>query len=272
MRMMHEIDTDDYCGFITLTYDNENLPFTAKKPDGILVPTDLQGFWKRLRINLKRAGKDTKIRFYACGEYGDENNRPHYHAICWGVHPANDRKLVHDSWGKGRTSLDLAEADSIQYVAGYVAKKLGFNNAEHRQGYPRPFQVASNGIGLDWLKKNWTEVLYEAALSFRGRKIPVPRYYREKLGKYWPDAYAGMEQRLLDQKLVADADLLLKIIPEFGGRSWEQLSPLERVTAHNALVRAGRLYNAELKSREDIKLAGLAAKAKNIADRRRQRL
>ena len=172
MRMMHETETNPECAFITLTYDGENLPVTANKPDGILNPTDLQNFWKRLRQNLRLQEKDTKISYYACGEYGDEGNRPHYHAIVWGIHPSKDSALVHKSWGMGRTQVDLVEPESIQYVAGYVAKKLGFNNSTARQGYPKPFQTASGGINQDWLMDNWTQCLYEASLSFGDVKSP----------------------------------------------------------------------------------------------------
>lgn len=270
MRMLHETETNPQCAFITLTYDEDNLPITRTKPDGILNPTDLQLFWKRLRENLKLQERETKIKYYGCGEYGDENNRPHYHAIVWGIHPANDAKLVEKSWGMGITSCDLAEKDSIQYVAGYVTKKLGFNQSVNRRGYPRVFQVSSGGLGSDWLKENWTECLYDAALTFRGKKVPLPRYYRDKLFKYFTDYASGMEERLCNEKLVSDCDLILSICPEMGGRSWGQLSKLEKVSVHNGLIRNGILYNENLAKRQEIKLAGLAAKMRRINERRKK--
>lgn len=54
--------------FLTLTYNDENLP-----PDGSLVKADLQKFFKRLRKDLANP-----IKYYACGEYGDRFKRPHY--------------------------------------------------------------------------------------------------------------------------------------------------------------------------------------------------
>lgn len=54
--------------FITLTYDNDNLP-----KDNSLHKEDLQKFWKRLRKDL-----DKPIKYFACGEYGDRFKRPHY--------------------------------------------------------------------------------------------------------------------------------------------------------------------------------------------------
>ena len=43
---------------------------------------DFQLFMKRLRKKYS----DDRIRFYACGEYGSETFRPHYHAILFGLH------------------------------------------------------------------------------------------------------------------------------------------------------------------------------------------
>ncbi|AXH77758.1 MAG: replication initiator protein [Microviridae sp.] len=267
MRLMHHQETHPESAFITLTYDKENLPCSINKPDGVLLPSDLQNFWKRLRQALRLKERNTKISYYACGEYGDEFNRPHYHAIVWGI-DVQDAFLVDKVWGKGRTSCDHVEHDSIRYVAGYVSKKLGFNNSEARQGYPKPFQTSSGGLGLDWLKANWVECCYDAALEFRGRKAPLPRYYREKLDKYYENFYLGVEQRLCNEKLIGECELLMEVVPELGGRSWAQLSALEKTTVYHALQRHGRLYNENLAKKQEIKLKGLAAKLANINRRR----
>lgn len=166
MRMLHHTSDNPDCAFVTLTYSPENLPRSVSRPDGLLAFHDLQSFWKRLRKKLRILERDTNITYYACGEYGDEGNRPHYHAIVWGITP-HDEKLVNDVWGLGRTQCDFVEPDSIKYVAGYVTKKLGFADSVARHGYPRPFQASSGGIGQGWLEKNWYKVLYDGALSFR---------------------------------------------------------------------------------------------------------
>lgn len=265
--MLHHCDANPDAAFITLTYDKENLPCSINKPDGVLLLVDLQNFWKRLRQNLKLLERDSKITYYACGEYGEDGNRPHYHAIVWGI-TANDDVLVNKSWGKGRTQTDLVEHDSIRYVAGYVSKKLGFNNSEARQGYPKPFQCSSGGLGLDWIKANWVECCYDAALEFRGRKVPLPRYYREYLDKHYSNFYEGVEARLCNEKMVSECELLLEVTPQLGGRSWAQLSALEKTTLYHALQRHGRLYNENLAKRQEIKLAGLSAKLANLNKRR----
>ena len=78
-RMLLESQAHSDSVFITLTYSDENLP-----DRGSLVKRDLQLFLKRLRRRLDRLNRD-KIRYFACGEYGDNTNRPHYHAIIWNL-------------------------------------------------------------------------------------------------------------------------------------------------------------------------------------------
>jgi len=75
MRCVHEASLYDNNCFITLTYNPENLP-----PDCGLIKSDFQKFMKRLR----KSYPSNKIRYYQCGEYGDKNNRPHYHALLFG--------------------------------------------------------------------------------------------------------------------------------------------------------------------------------------------
>ena len=75
MRCVHEAAAYDCNAFITLTYDEENLP-----ADGSLNYDHFQLFMKRLR----KAIEPNKVRFYMCGEYGEENGRPHFHACLFG--------------------------------------------------------------------------------------------------------------------------------------------------------------------------------------------
>jgi len=77
---MHE----DNC-FITLTFDNEHIA-KRKNPES-LDNKEFQRFMKRLRKKYPH-----KIRFFHCGEYGDQNKRPHYHALLFG-HDFKDKKL-----------------------------------------------------------------------------------------------------------------------------------------------------------------------------------
>lgn len=79
MRCMHEASLHDSNYFLTLTYDEDHYPL-----NGSLVRDEIPKFIKRLRRRLDYLGKP-KIRVYYCGEYGDSTNRPHYHAIVFGL-------------------------------------------------------------------------------------------------------------------------------------------------------------------------------------------
>lgn len=88
-RCMLELGYHDSAYFVTLTYNDGNLPiryYTDPKtgeafPVASLVKRDVQLFMKRLR----REFSDQHIRFYAAGEYGEESFRPHYHLIIFGL-------------------------------------------------------------------------------------------------------------------------------------------------------------------------------------------
>lgn len=81
-RAVLELQYSSSSYFITLTYDDDHVP-TAKTtcPDTgeplevlTLNKKDLQDFWKRLREDIERKG-GKKIRYIACGEYGDHTLR-----------------------------------------------------------------------------------------------------------------------------------------------------------------------------------------------------
>ena len=88
-RCSLELQYHDSAYFATLTYDDDHVPlvYGSLGENGdychmSLRKRDLQLWLKRLR----RAFSDDHIRFFACGEYGDQTLRPHYHAILFGLH------------------------------------------------------------------------------------------------------------------------------------------------------------------------------------------
>lgn len=83
MRCVYEAQLHDENSFLTLTYAPENLP-----SNGSLCKRHLQLFMKRLR----KAYPGGKIRYFACGEYGEKFSRPHYHVILFGFCPPDFKK------------------------------------------------------------------------------------------------------------------------------------------------------------------------------------
>lgn len=73
-RCSIEASNSQHNYFITLTYDDFYLG------DNSLDPVDLTLFIKRLRKHF-HCGKDFKIKYFACGEYGGTTLRKHLHII-----------------------------------------------------------------------------------------------------------------------------------------------------------------------------------------------
>lgn len=125
----------DSC-FLTLTYD-PNLPTFPQ--GGSLVPKHLTDFLKRLRRNYTT----NSLRYFAVGEYGEQSQHPHYHALLFGYPTCSGARcqdksgryacqacaLVRYAWGKGHILLGDVTKDSASYVAGYVTKGLTHLNS-----------------------------------------------------------------------------------------------------------------------------------------------
>lgn len=256
LRMLHHGEAYEHKTFVNLTYRDEDLMVRKGIPN--LVPTDLRNFFKRLRINLKRDSLDDRISYYACGEYGEGTQRPHYHAIVFGVPLgsfkwrgdvmyATDDNVLAYSWGHGHVVLGTVTADSIRYVAQYIDKKL-IGDTSYFSDRVNAFQVASTKIGLDWFRQNMVRCAYEASLLFRGKRFPIPRRYREELYKCFPDAAEGVDDRVRQSAITAEVDRILELCPHFGGRSYLELTEHEKDELSQRLYGRGAEIDADLKA------------------------
>lgn len=168
-RLYHEMGYHNDSKFVTLTY--ELSPVT-------LNPSDLQKFIKRYRKD-----QGCKCKYYAVGEYGSITNRPHYHLILFSDLPIKDSD-IRKNWGLGITSTDDCNRETIQYVAGYIEKKLLGNDAvKYKEAglYP-PFSRASQGLGKSYIEANARQIKENLDITINGKSVGIPRYYRLKLG------------------------------------------------------------------------------------------
>lgn len=181
---MHESKMHDDSSFLTLTYDDEYLP-----KDGSLSVLDFQGFMKRLRDRLK----PLRVRFFACGEYGEKLSRPHYHVILFGYAFPDRVRLESSSksqlfrspflekvWTAGWSSLGDVTFDSASYVSNYATKKVVGEKAKaHYQGRRPEFLLMSRrpGIGRSWIDRFKGDVYPSDEVIVRGRRCRPPRYY-----------------------------------------------------------------------------------------------
>jgi len=195
-RMTQEMKDSNTAYFVTLTYERETVPY-SNKGQKTLDKADLQKFWKRLRQNQKRSNttiehlyknlaRTDKIKYYAAGEYGDEKNRPHYHAIIYNA----SRTVIEKSWTLGHTQVVPASEESIAYVTKYLDKRISDPEGQKRAKKVKlpEYNEMSEKIGYSYIEKNkeWhlknPDVLY--VTTPKGFKIPMPRYYREKIFNY----------------------------------------------------------------------------------------
>lgn len=187
-RMIHEAQMHTHNSFITLTYDKEHLP-----QDGSLKVDHWQRFAKRLRQSIG------PFRFFHCGEYGGQTNRPHYHACLFGYDFTKDRVLLRKTlntnlytspllqqiWGNGYVTVGDLTYQSAAYVARYCLKKITGDLAKKvHYGDRRPEYVTMSrrpGIGSTWYEKFHTDVFPSDEVVHNGKKFKPPRYYDEKL-------------------------------------------------------------------------------------------
>lgn len=193
LRLIYELSNSDSASFVTLTYNNENLPL-----DYGLHKKDVQDFMKRLRKNfaIKYHEFAPKLKYYFVGEYGRRTNRPHYHAIIFNLDNYNPehRELCAKSWklcdpwffdkSRGRASaIQEVTPDDINYVTGYVQKKLDGDLGRETYGDRQPpFSLCSHGLGLDFCMKNSERLINNGWTYFKGHKVSLPKYFAEKLG------------------------------------------------------------------------------------------
>lgn len=235
--------------FITLTYNDENLPKKqiANLETGELTnqyvatlkQKDLQDFWKRLREHYTRK-YHISPRYFACGEYGEKFSRPHYHAILFNC-PINDLKPDHKSkrgnmnytsaelekiWGKGFVAVGNVTWESCAYTARYITKKqTGKGKITYwlKQVEPEFCRMSKRpAIGKKYFEENW-EKIYENDELFTKTKNGVtavkPSRYYDKLF----DVINHEKMQNIKRDRVEIAEIRQKQLENSSDKSWEEL-------------------------------------------------
>lgn len=171
--------------------------------DGSLSKRHSQLFIKRLR----RALSPKRIRFFLCGEYGDQLGRPHYHVLLFGESFLSDRSLHRKTatgntfisptldalWGLGHCEIGAVTLQSAGYVARYSMKKItGDRAAAHYKrvntstgeiySLQPEFLLMSlkPGIGQKWFDEFSSDLYPDDFVVYKGKKMRVPRFYDGK--------------------------------------------------------------------------------------------
>jgi hypothetical protein len=191
--------------FVTLTYDDDHLP-----ADGSLHVEHFQKFCKRLRNHLG------PFRFLHCGEYGEQNGRPHYHALLFGLDFHEDREVftqkgdqitwlsttLSSIWSFGFTTLSPLTFATASYTAGYVVKKArdaqwrtwhdvyGANATVIASKKPEYITMSRKpGLGTSWFESYWQDVYPADRVRIAGATYRPPRFYDVLLERMDPVMY-----------------------------------------------------------------------------------
>lgn len=209
---MDESRCHDLSIFVTLTYSDENLPSGST-----LVKAHFQSFMKRLR-----SFHGAPIRYYHCGEYGETTNRPHYHALLFGIDFADKKKhsvnpqgqtlykseTLEKLWGFGHCLIGQVTFETAAYTARYCVKKI--NGEKQAEAYRMvdletgetferipPYSTMSlkPGIGAKHYDAYATSFFPRDSAICRGKETPVPRYYFRRLEAVDPKAAKAIKAK-----------------------------------------------------------------------------
>lgn len=227
VRCVCESKTHDRNSFITLTYAEDKLPQYSS-----LHYPHFQAFMKRLRDQVRyHDGK--AIRFFACGEYGDSFDRPHYHALIFGYdfpdrvrcnsirssEPVYRSPMLEACWPHGYSSIGEVNYATAQYVAAYAVKRITGRAA--RDHYSRCITATGEiievqpefgrmslrpGIGAAWLERYWRETYVNDSVRCNGRDFRVPRYFDNQLMRIASNVLTDVECDRLAKALECSAD------------------------------------------------------------------
>lgn len=209
-RCLHEAQTHEENCFVTLTYADENLP-----TGGSLNKKHFRDFMKRLRRSLGRK----KISFFHCGEYGDNLQRPHYHALIFGHWFPDSAPLAGKSksgkeqfrsatlekiWGLGHCTIGAVTYQSAAYCSRYILKKKSLDNYEKidpvtGEIYQLEREYATMSvnpaIGRRWFEKYSTDAFPDDFVVVDGKKHQVPRYYDKLLKRKDSDTHSTIKSK-----------------------------------------------------------------------------
>lgn len=159
--------------FVTLTYDENHLPF----PEGVN-KKDVQLFIKCFRKRYN------KFKYFIVSEYGSISSRPHYHMLLFFRHRIDWILLSRDleeCWKKGQHKIGTVDIASIRYCAKYCLKSR-FDSRHFYVNTTFGMYSKRPAIGYDLLSiaNQFAERDCFEVVS-GDRCVAMPRYYRDKI-------------------------------------------------------------------------------------------
>ncbi len=222
--------------WVTLTYREPSDCTKKQLQDGHYVPSNYSlcpSHVSKFIRALRKRNADHKIRYFYCGEYGDENQRPHYH-VCLFNHSFGDQQLwkdveglytytspsLEEVWPYGFSTVAELNFETAAYTAGYCFKKITGKRAEEHYlrcdeygvAYwlePEYIRMSTGrkkpcGLGAGFYEKFKTDIFPsdECPVPGHGTEQLVPRYYERILELEDPETLELVKQ-LRDQFMQA---------------------------------------------------------------------
>ncbi len=220
MRISHEAHLYENNCFVTFTYRSRDECTPTQIKNGHHVPADYSLNYHHFRDFIKRLRRHfpEKIRYFHCGEYGEENLRPHYHACLFNcsfddtvVYQQEQGITTYESatlqnlWPYGFCTIGQLNFETASYTAGYILKKITGKKADDTYMRNDEYGVAfwvrppyttmslKPGIGAEFYEKYKSDFFPSDESPVPGKGIikKVPRYYQNLLEQQNP--------KLLDQ-------------------------------------------------------------------------
>lgn len=214
-RLKQEQNYSDYSYFLTLTYDQSNIPIKVveNRPYFVFNKKDVQDYMKRIRYYLSKLNKEIKISYFLVSEYGAHTFRPHYHMLLF---VKNDKYfqwkksieiLLEKQWQKGFFVIKPTNDANIHYCTKYCIKNLEEMPSQCIEpvftlASKRPYlgSGAEGTIDRQFDDFNGTEYR-EPVVYNNGCRTAMPRIYRQKLGiTGLPSALASDDPRMTQEQ------------------------------------------------------------------------
>lgn len=194
-RMFCAWHSHNVSAFVTFTYDDEHLIIKDGFCNATLSKNDLHKYLD----NIKHQLKNVDFEYFACGEYGDKFNRPHYHVLFFGLDYQYHRKFFEKTWKKGLVKVLPCTSKAFKYVSKYIVKDTAFDNAHYYDlGLVPPFRKLSRGLGSKVFNQYLDDIFRYGYFVYKGRKIVVNRYYFNRLTLHSPLSRVYREQCIDD--------------------------------------------------------------------------
>lgn len=225
--------------FVTLTYDEDHIKMIDDET-ATLEPEKITYFMKNLRQIMKREFNQDNIRFMACGEYGEERSRPHYHLIIFNLNlPVEtfynpriknnncywQNTIIERSWGGirnptkdhnyinpnsiGISNISECTWNNIAYTARYITKKINgdLEKEAYSENQEKEFFRVSRmpGIGQTYYEEHKNDIYKLDCITVKNQQGVInskpPKYFDKLYKQEYPEEFKKIEERRKKQMI-----------------------------------------------------------------------